>query len=513
MSDTRVQWLGQVVDGKFELREFVGSSPRSWVYLTEREGQRAAIKLISANARQTDARISSLEQTKSFSHPNLLRVYEVGRCRLGDTPLVYAVTEYAEENLADILAQRALTPAEVAEMLPPVLDALAYLHGKGRVHGHIKPANILATGDRVKISIDAVSAMGEMPVQPSAYDAPEIAKGGFSTQGDIWSLGMTLVEALTQKLPVILQNASDDPALPDSLPQPFLDIARECLRRQPRRRATIADVSARLRTPASVLQKPVGAPEPVARAASPAAPTAPAKAQKAPTNWRSAAPAAVLVALALVVILVAPKLLNRLQGQSAGAAAVEPSSSPATEQSAGATASVEASATKRSAAAPTSTVPSPQPAEAAPAAEKSEAVRASTTKNATESGEDNAVANPAPAPPPQPAPPAAVPTRLATSGEVVEQVLPDVPQKALDTIQGTVKVGVRVQVDVSGNVTDASLDSPGPSKYFANLAMNAARKWKFSPVADGSSTREWVLRFQFRQDGPKATSSTAAPSR
>jgi TonB family protein len=511
MSNTTVQWLGQVVDGKFELREFVGSSPRSWVYLTEREGQRAAIKLISANARQTDARISSLEQAKSFSHPNLLRVYEVGRCRLGDTPLVYAVTEYAEESLGDILAQRALSPAEVAELLPPALDALAYLHGKGRVHGHFKPANILATSDQVKISIDAVSAMGEMPAQPSAYDAPEIAKSGFSTQGDIWSLGMTVVEALTQKLPLIPQNASDDPEVPDSLPQPFLDIARECLRRQPRRRATIADVAARLRTPATVPQKPASAPAVVARAAAPVAPNAPAKAQKAPANWRSAAPAAVLIGLALIVILVVPKVINRLQGASAGAAAVEPSSHPATELPAATVASEAASATEPNAAAPASTASSPQPAEAGPATEKSETTPSSAFKGADKPSEDKTAVSPAPPPPSQPASPTIATTQPANPNEVVQQILPDVPQKALDTIQGTVKVGVRVEVDASGNVTDASLDSPGPSKYFANLAMTAARKWKFTSVADGSSPREWVLRFQFRQDGPKATPSPVRP--
>jgi len=386
--------------------------------------------------------------------------------------------------------------------LPPALDALTYLHGKGRVHGHFKPANILATGDQVKISIDAVSAMGEMPVQPSAYDAPEIAKTGFSTQGDICSLGMTVVEALTQRLPVIPQNVSDDPELPDSLPQPFLDIARECLRRQPRRRTTIADISARLRTPASVPRRPMTAPEPVARAKAPVTQKAPAKAQKAPTNWRSAVPAAVLIGLALVVIFIAPRLLNRLQGQSAGAAAVEPSTSAATAPVVATPASEAGSATAPSAAAPT---------EAAPPTENSEATPSSAPKGADESSKDKTAVSPAPPPPPQPAPPAVATTRPTSSGDVLQQVLPDVPQRALDTIQGTVRVGVRVQVDASGNVTDTSLDSPGPSKYFANLAVNAAQKWKFSPMADGSSTREWVLRFQFRQDGPKATPSPVHP--
>jgi len=475
MSDNPSQWLGQVVDGKFVLQEFVGGSPSSWVFVTEREGRKAAIKLISATSRQTDARISQLEQSKNLSHPNLIRVYETGRCRLSDTALIYVVMEHAEENLAEILAQRALTPAEAGEMLPRVLDALAYLHGKGRVHGHVKPANVLATGDQVKISSDGICAMGEIPNQPSAYDAPETATRRYSTAGDTWSLGLTLVETLTQQTPHLAQSATDDPEVPGSLPQPFLDIARECLRRDPQRRPKIADIAARLRPLSSEPALPAPTPS---REIGEGAAAVPAKSQNSLASWRHAIPAAVLIALALIVILVAPKVLNRLQGQSAGAAAVEPAPPmPAIKPNA----------------APASGL--------SPASEPSEANTSSSPSLAA----PVEAASPAEAPPKPP-------SKAGVSAEVVQQVVPIVPQKARDTIQGTVKVGVRVQVDASGNVTDLSLDSPGPSKYFANLAMGAARQWKFTPAADGDTgTREWILRFQFTQDGTKAIAGPARP--
>ena len=86
-------------------------------------------------------------------------------------------------------------------------------------------------------------------------------------------------------------------------------------------------------------------------------------------------------------------------------------------------------------------------------------------------------------------------------GEVVHQVLPEVPQKARDTIQGQVRVGVRVGVDPSGRVADATLDSPGPSRYFAGLALGAARSWKFEParVNGRAVSSEWTLRFEFER--------------
>lgn len=83
--------------------------------------------------------------------------------------------------------------------------------------------------------------------------------------------------------------------------------------------------------------------------------------------------------------------------------------------------------------------------------------------------------------------------------------MPDVSASARATITGKVKVKVRVQVDAAGNVTAADFDSPGPSKYFARVALQAAKRWKFTP-ADASgqaASREWVLRFEFGRSGTK----------
>jgi protein TonB len=90
--------------------------------------------------------------------------------------------------------------------------------------------------------------------------------------------------------------------------------------------------------------------------------------------------------------------------------------------------------------------------------------------------------------------------------EVVEKVLPEVPQKARDSIRGKVRVSVRVLVDSSGSVVNAKLDSAVPSKYFADLALRAAQRWKFRPtkIDDGNVSSEWIiLRFEFMNSGTK----------
>ncbi len=105
------------------------------------------------------------------------------------------------------------------------------------------------------------------------------------------------------------------------------------------------------------------------------------------------------------------------------------------------------------------------------------------------------------------------PATGAGRGEVLDQVLPDVSERARATIQGTVRVSVRVHVDAAGNVSDAGLDAPGPSQYFADLALNAARRWEFTPpeVGGRSAPSEWLIRFEFSQSGVQAFPTQTAP--
>jgi TonB family protein len=91
-------------------------------------------------------------------------------------------------------------------------------------------------------------------------------------------------------------------------------------------------------------------------------------------------------------------------------------------------------------------------------------------------------------------------------GEVLDQILPRPSSAALATVQGTVRVVVKVQVDAAGNVSAALVETPGPSKYFADQSVQAARGWVFnSPEVDGHSVpSEWSIRFEFTSSGVRA---------
>ncbi len=265
------KWEGRLIVGKFPLQRWLGGSGHSAVFLTERDGtkpQKAAIKLISAEHLDSDVQLHRWEEAAKFSHAHLIRLFEYGRCQIDDTSLLYVVMDYADENLAEVVPLRPLSPSEGTEMLRPTAEGLASLHHAGFVHGNIKPSNVMAVGNQLKLSSDGLHKSGQRAdsAVPRAYDAPEIASAGFAPASDIWSLGMTLLAVLTQNEPK--NRADKEPvAVPETIPQPLRGIAQQCLQIEAAKRCSASDIVRRLSTrpsptEAAVVAKVATAPVP-----------------------------------------------------------------------------------------------------------------------------------------------------------------------------------------------------------------------------------------------------------
>ncbi len=414
MTEHWSEWQGREVDGEFRLDEYLGGTERGGVFSTEFRGQKAVLKLQRGEPRH--------EWGAELSHPHLMRIFRTGRWEADGVPLHYLVMEYGDEVLADVVAGRPLTPDEAREMLAPVLETVNYLHERGFAHGRLKPSNILSAGEHLKISSDGLARLSEGPA-------------GSAT--DVWALGATLVEVLTQHPPE--RNAAGEAVVPESIPAEFREIVKGCLDPEPERRWTLEAIAARLASPAPA-PPPPAIPEPV-----PPVSVSPLPEPLTPLRrdtpdepeaglWRRYR--AVWGAVGLVAVIVAGIKLW-------------PSK------------------------------PEPQAERAAPPVvvqqEKPPA--------------------PATAAPPEPA--GRVP------GKVVAQVSPSVSRKARESIQGTVKVQVRVHVNPAGHVTEAKLQSRGRSRYFEQAALQAARRWKFAAQKlDGRGVASsWVLDFEFRRSG------------
>src|SRR5437899_10893405 len=130
MSDIWTQSEGQVIDNRFRLRQYLGGTDDSAVFLTQLDNpqsQRAAIKFIPAGP-NADLQLSLWRRVKQLEHPNLLRIFETGRWRLQNRDRLYVVMEYAEENRSQILPHPVLEDSEVRYIVVPVTDLLSVRH-------------------------------------------------------------------------------------------------------------------------------------------------------------------------------------------------------------------------------------------------------------------------------------------------------------------------------------------------------------------------------------------------
>jgi len=251
--DWTKEWERRTVNGVYPLRRFLGRSNHSVVFLTECKAQnvaQAAIKILPANPALTEAQLAHWRRVAALSHPHLMRLLDAGRCQLGGHNFLFVVMDHAEQNLAQILPGRPLTPDEVRDLLPATLDALAYLHGKNLVQGGLKPPNFLVVNDQLKLASDTIRPAGERTAstaKPSLYDPPEAKSGRISTAGDMWGLGITLVEALTQTPPAWSRERSESVSLPANLAPEFVDTVERCLNRDPGRRPAIAELGAQFK--------------------------------------------------------------------------------------------------------------------------------------------------------------------------------------------------------------------------------------------------------------------------
>ena len=559
MADVWKQSEGQIVDNKYPLQQYLAGTEHSAVFVTETHApkpQKAAIKFIAADPVTADRQLSLWARASELSHPNLLRVLDSGRCRLSRMDLLYVVLEFAEEDLSQVVPERALSASETRDLIGPFLDALAYLHGKNFVHSHVSPANIHAVGDQLKVSSDSIIPVGDMRLSArprEIYDAPETIGSPLEESAGVWGLGATLVEVFTQRAPTASLDSQANPVFPDTLPQPFLEIVRHALRVDPKARWTIEEIKASL-TPAVAaaaagqsVSQPTGSPASTAAAPVASAPVASATVSSAavsplavPLSPVAAVPAAklpvpkrdtpplkpqarqqparsstpkqavvlpnyVIPVLALVFILVAvialPKILGRRSDASPTASApAQPAAQPK---------STESAARRESA----------PPKSAGSNSTKAAGERKSSEQKMQAQSTSSNAATPSPAPAslrtdmPAPASPAKSSRSSVARGDVLDQVMPDVSDKARATIQGRVRLAVRAHVDAAGGVSDAELEAPGPSKYFADLSLKAVRRWVFTaPEIDGrSAPSEWLIRFEFTQSSTKAYPTQIAP--
>jgi hypothetical protein len=488
MSENWERWENEVVNGIFPLRRSVRNSGHSAVYLTEHKSNApsdAVLKLLPAIPTLKEAQLSHWSMTSRLSHPCLVRLLDTGSCQLGGLNFLYVVTEYAEATLAQILAQRALELEEFKRLVRPVLEGLSFLHRKQLVHGALKPSNLLLFKQRLKLASDAVRPAGESSASiapASEFDPPESRDGSLSPAGDVWSLGVLIVEALTQKRPV-WPDKQGGPVLPKSLPASFVGLVLRCLNRNPARRPTVEELDAEINpmSPAYIASD---------------------------RSWLAAvafAPGPVVNELPLV--REPPVIFPQTDVE------VAPAAEPAVE-------GIELVAANEVVIEPT-VVMKQRPKRSdflvraamvvvgllAVGWSGAVLLRHQGATQAAVAATTSAAAQSVPVQDEKPihfAEPEAAPA--LDSRSAVHEELPEVPEKALATIHGRMLFAIRVTVDPEGRIVHAAQVGTRSSQYFGRLCIEAAMRWKFAP-ADTIEARKWLLHFEFTRKGVVARST------
>jgi WD40 repeat protein/tRNA A-37 threonylcarbamoyl transferase component Bud32 len=229
-----------------------------------------AIKVLRWERTDENARARFVREAQAaarLEHDNVVAMYGV-MSPLDGPP--YLVMQYiAGRTLRDqIVAQGQLDPREAAQIAVQVADGLTAAHRAGLIHRDIKPANIMldSTSGRARImdfglvraqqEAQGVTLEGTIPGTPE-YMSPEQIREPqqIDERSDIYSLGVTLYEALTGEVPfrgvstmVLQQVLQDEPVSPrrlsDRIPRDLETICLKCLDKQPSRRYASAQALA-----------------------------------------------------------------------------------------------------------------------------------------------------------------------------------------------------------------------------------------------------------------------------
>ena len=227
------------------------------VYFAQSDGgKEVALKLL--HHQDQDVEIRGVTQCLNLKHPNLVTLFDVKTDHQGDH---WVVMEYvAGSSLEDVLASfpDGLPLSEVGEWLSGLVAGVAHLHDRGIVHRDLKPANVYRESGVVKVGDVGLSKRLDsdhrrqhtQSVGTVYYMAPEVARGQYGPEVDVYSLGVMLYEMITGKLPfngettaeILMKHLTAQPDL-SPIPRELRPTLARVLEKDPTKRtATVRDL-------------------------------------------------------------------------------------------------------------------------------------------------------------------------------------------------------------------------------------------------------------------------------
>ena len=205
--------IGMVIGDRYEVLEKIGTGGMSDVYKAKdhKLNRLVAVKVLKQEFSENENFVSKFrveaQSTAGLMHPNIVNVYDVG----DEDGINYIVMELVDGiTLKKYIEKKVrLSVKEAVSIAIQVAMGLQAAHNNNIIHRDIKPQNIMISKDgKVKVTDFGIAKAATSNTITSNvmgsvhYTSPEQARGGYSdAKSDIYSLGITLFEMLTGRVP------------------------------------------------------------------------------------------------------------------------------------------------------------------------------------------------------------------------------------------------------------------------------------------------------------------------
>lgn len=223
-------------------------------YALSDAGKEVALKLLQHN---TDIELRGVRQCLNLKHPHLVAIFDIRTDKDGDH---WIIMEFMAGKALDQVIQQYPQglPDDLLKLwFTGVAAGMSFLHDRGIVHRDLKPANVYEDQAIIKIGDVGLSkfiSQSRRGAQTQSvgtvyYMAPEVARGSYGKEVDIYALGVMLFEMLTGQVPfdgestgeILMKHLSEKPDL-TRVRSEFRPILAKALEKDPLKRyASIAD--------------------------------------------------------------------------------------------------------------------------------------------------------------------------------------------------------------------------------------------------------------------------------
>ena len=208
------QYIGQLLDGRYELLEVIGTGGMAVVYKARchRLNRLVAVKVLKDEFSADEDFLRRFraegEAVAMLSHPNIVQVFDVSASEDANYIVMELIDGISLKQYMEV--KGILNWKETLHFATQIAKGLEHAHSRGIVHRDIKPHNVMVLKNgSVKVMdfgiaqvMNKSNTLTKEALGSVHYISLEQAKGSFTdSRSDIYSLGVVMFEMMTGRPP------------------------------------------------------------------------------------------------------------------------------------------------------------------------------------------------------------------------------------------------------------------------------------------------------------------------